>query len=472
MSTPSSFIVAGLALGALGCPDRTVSKVVPDQDLVESKVIPVDVNRDIDILFLIDKSPTMDDEQAALTANFPRFMQILSQIEGGLPNVHIGVISQDIGAGGFTVGGNCSGAGDDGRLLATPRVPGCSPPTASFIEDIEGAGGARIKNYSGTLEDTFSCIATLGPDGCGFEQHLGSLQKALVGNANNAGFLRRDAYLAIIIISDEDDCTAHDRELYNASNAQVGPLADFRCFEWGWECDEGTLDRTREGVYTNCKPRRDSPYLSHPDEFVDAIKALKDDPKKVIVSVIFGPSATTPDPVVPATTVKLDTSTTPARAVVQPSCTNGKQNAFPMPRLWHFAQQFPDRHSFYSLCNNDLGAGLAQIGQLIRRVVGNPCFESDLDTTDLDPNNPGIQLDCAVSDVAPYGKPNAVETVIPPCKMADATTPAADASQPCWYVKPDPVKCSDYPTELTFAVHPEQRSVPLDTHTIVQCVAR
>jgi hypothetical protein len=227
----------------------------------------------------------------------------------------------------------------------------------------------------------------------------------------------------------------------------------------------------KDGTYTNCRPREDSPYLYHPDELVEAIKSLKADPKNIIVSTIIGPSADT-DPAKPITTVKMATLNGITIPQVQPSCENGAQNAFPMPRLFHFAQQFPERNSFYSLCNNDLGAGLTQIAQLIRRVVGNPCFESDLETTDLDPTNPGTQLECTVSDLSNRGKPDEVEAIVPPCQMADPTTPAADAKQPCWYVKPEPVRCEAYPTKLTFAIHPEQRSVPPDTHTIVQCVSK
>lgn len=468
------FHVALLSLLA-ACPDRTISEVVPEQGKVESKDIPVNINRDIDILFLIDKSPTMSDEQAALTANFPRFIQSLSQIEGGLPNVHIGVISQDIGAGGMTVGTNCAGTGDNGNLLATPRVPGCTAPNGKFISDIDLGNGNRQKNYTGTLEDTFSCIATLGPNGCGFEQHLGSLEKALKNNPNNAGFLRPSAFLAIIIISDEDDCSASDPSLYNPSNSAAGPLADFRCFEWGWECDEGYMSRSQAGTYTNCRPRENSPYLHHPDHFVDIIKSVKADPKQVIVSTIIGPSALT-SPAVRQTKVTMNT-TMGTFAQVSPSCQVGTQNAFPMPRLFDFSQQFPDRNSFFSLCNDDNGDGQADlqrgldvIAQLIRRVVGNPCFESDISTADLDPNNPGLQLECSVSEVSRPGTAGADETIMPACKMANDTTPAPDAVQPCWYVKPDPARCSDYPSKLVFAVHPEQRTTPPDAHLLIQCV--
>lgn len=459
-----------LSLLALpGCPDRTISAVNPDQETVEVKNIPANVNRDLDILFLIDKSPTMADEQAALTANFPRFMRVLEQIEGGLPNVHIGVISQDIGAGGVASDVSCRGTGDNGNLLSTPRVAGCSPPNGAFISDVAGTpGGPRVRNYTGSLEDTFSCIATLGPTGCGFEQHLGSLKKALIGNPANAGFLRDDALLAVIIISDEDDCTAADPRIYDNNPSligQLGPFADFRCFEWGWECDQGTMSRG-PGTYTNCKPRNNSPYLAHPNDLVDQIKSLKANPKDIIVSTIIGPSALTSTPNEPLTRVALSQSGVPS---VQPSCTNGMQNAFPMPRLAHFAEQFP-LHSFYSLCNDDLGAGLVEIAQLIFRRIGNPCFENDVEFRDIDPANPGLQPECTAFDVLNPDSSNPTETLIPPCTMADETTPAANTAQPCWYIKPDPVKCETFPTQLKFVIHPEDRVPPTGTHTVAHCV--
>ncbi len=460
-----------LLFAVAGCPDRTISELVPDQHGVEKKEIPVTINRDLDLLFLIDKSPTMTDEQAGLTASFPRFIQVLRQIDGGLPNLHLGVISQDIGAGGMTVGGNCSGNGDNGNLLATPRLPGCTPPNGNFISDLEGVdGGGRIMNYAGSLEETFSCIATLGPNGCGFEQHLGSLKKALIGNPGNAGFLRPDALLAIVIISDEDDCSAANPRIYDQSEAlvgELGPFADFRCFEWGWECDEGTMARG-PGQYTNCRPRTSSPYLFHPDAFVEDIKRLKSDPKKIIVATLVGPR---PQDLVPAqqTAVTVNASNTP---VVSPSCVNGGQNAFPMPRLHHFAQAFPERNVFHSLCNNDLSAGLVRVAELIRRVAGDPCFETDVDQTDLDPANPGLQLQCTVSDVTNPGEPGETETVLPPCTMADPGTPAAGTRQPCWYVVPDPVKCETYPTKLSIATYPPDRVIPSDASLRAQCITR
>src|SRR5690606_2441704 len=80
--------VLGLAAVSLlaGCPDRTISEVIPEQGTVEYKEIPQTINRNIDILFVIDDSVSMADKQANLAANFPNFINVLDTIEGGLPD--------------------------------------------------------------------------------------------------------------------------------------------------------------------------------------------------------------------------------------------------------------------------------------------------------------------------------------------------------------------------------------------------
>src|SRR6476661_2622439 len=99
VTTTSLLSLATLGMLA-GCPDRTISEVNPQQGRVEFKDIPVSVNRDIDILFIIDDSPSMLDKQTNLKNNFPEFINVLNTIEGGLPNVHLGVVSSDLGTSG------------------------------------------------------------------------------------------------------------------------------------------------------------------------------------------------------------------------------------------------------------------------------------------------------------------------------------------------------------------------------------
>src|ERR1044071_737733 len=152
ISSTSALAVLGLSLLA-GCPDRTISEVTPQQGRVEYKDIPVTVNRDIDILFIIDNSPSMLDKQTNLKTNFPNFINVLNTIQGGLPNVHIGVVSSDLGTKGAddaTAGpsigtgpGACTGTGQNGNL----QTNGTTVVTGQFISDTLDMNGMRVKNY-------------------------------------------------------------------------------------------------------------------------------------------------------------------------------------------------------------------------------------------------------------------------------------------------------------------------------------
>ena len=83
-----------------------------------------------DILFVIDNSNSMGEEQTSLSTNFPNFINVLEGIEGGLPNVHLGVVSSNVGAGGQPISA-CTDDGDNGRLQGAPRIAGCTPPTGT-----------------------------------------------------------------------------------------------------------------------------------------------------------------------------------------------------------------------------------------------------------------------------------------------------------------------------------------------------
>jgi hypothetical protein len=452
-------------IGLLACIARSLERPNIGVSQVVYQSIAISQNRDLDILFLVDKSPTMADEQQSLADNFPRFIEVLESIEGGLPNVHIGVITQDIGAGGFDSGGTCSGAGDAGRLQNTPRVAGCSPPAGAFIEDIANPDGTRQRNYTGTLSDTFGCIAQVGPDGCGFEQHLESLKRALDDSVpENAGFLRPDAYLGIIILSDEDDCSAFDANVFAPIDGTVsdplGPLSDFRCAEFGWTCDGGPVARA-PAVYASCVPRQDSPFLNHPQAYADFVKDLKIDPGLIMVATIIGDNS------------RFEIGLTTDQRMnpeVKPSCMTATQTAEPMPRVRYFADQFANLATIASICAADFSQSLILIAQRLASIIGNRCLASQTATTDVDPNQPGLQLDCSALEVRALDSGRSEETLVPRCTMADATTPAADAPSPCWYVVPDAANCAAAPGQLSIRIHPPDRLPPPRSRLALQCV--
>ena len=186
---PRLLAAIGLAsVALLGCAERSLSELDPRPGNVVKLTLPVKLNRNIDILFVIDDSGSMGEEQASLARNFPAFVNVLNTIPGGLPDVHIGVVSSNVGTGGVNIGG-CSSAtqpeGDDGNL----QTNGCAGVTAAYLEDVAQPDGSRTRNYSGALADVFTCMAQLGTTGCGFEAHLESAFRAL-SPGRNPGFLR------------------------------------------------------------------------------------------------------------------------------------------------------------------------------------------------------------------------------------------------------------------------------------------
>ncbi len=450
----ATLVTASLTTLALvaGCPGREVSKVDPNPTKEGLKDIPVEINRDIDILFVIDNSGSMAEEQASLASNFNRFINVLQNIEGGLPNVHIGVVSTDVGAGPFNISG-CTGNGDNGTLQSAPRGA-CDAPTGAYISDIDDGTGTRVKNYTGDLADVFSCIARLGIDGCGFEQPFESLRRALNdSNPTNSGFLRPNAFLAVIIITDEDDCSTADTNMFdtaqNSISDPLGPLSSFRCFEFGVKCEPDTP--RSPGPRQNCVPRDDSAYMYNVNDYVSFLKGLKDDPSMVIVAGIIG-NAT---PV----TVGTNDQDNPE---LEPSCISTSGEAAPGVRLKFFLDQFAQRNTITTICNEDLSDALILIAQLLAKVIGNPCIDGNID---MDPDTAGIQYECQVSDIRFPGEDRQEETIIPECTSTSPPTPL-----PCWHFEEDTEACPDTDTHLTLIVERGSGSVPTGTHVYARCV--
>jgi hypothetical protein len=474
VSSSVGFAVAFAAAGLLtACPDRTISEVDPQQGRVEAKDIPITPNRNVDILFVIDDSPSMRDKQANLATNFPEFIKVLDSIQGGRPSVQIGVVTSDLGSRGAdgvtTTGvgvlgrGGCSGSGKSGNLVTNG-----APVTGPFIADLVAANGSRTPNYTGNLEDVFSTMAKVGDGGCGFEQHLEAAKVALNGNPANVGFLREEAFLAIIFIADEDDCSMEHTSMLATDPASImtlGPAQSFRCTRFGVTCDQGgstTTTMNQVGAKSQCHPNDGSAYLTKVAEYATFFKSLKKNPNKVIVAGIMG----TNDPF--AVELRVPTSGGDAIPALAHSCNyigadTKTEVADPPVRLRFFLDQFPNRSTFATICQRDLRGGLVQIGDLLKTVIGDPCIEGKL--ADVDPNTPGPQYDCSVSTVIDTGTGATNEQILPQC-TPDTGTPT---NAPCWHLVFDDTKCpnSDH---FLLTVEPGNTAFNLDTHVLANCV--
>ena len=440
-----------------GCPDRTIAGVPVEQGKVETKDIPAVPRRDVDILFLVDDSGSMKEEQESLKANFSRFIAVLESIDGGLPNIHLGVTTPNLGTSaidGTTAAGigTCVGQGEAGALR---RISAGGP---AFLADLDDGHGGRTRNYTGTLADAFGLIANVGTAGCGIEQHLEAVKRALDHNPANAGFLRPDAYLAVIVVADEDDCSLAQSTLFDGDRTSptYGDVTNFRCTREGITCDSPGGDLDAVGLRQDCHPNFTSTRLTQTDRYVSFLKGLKADPLDVFVAGIVG------DPG-PFEIIKKG-----AVSVLKPSCTYtgpaGAQYAYPAVRTLDFLDQFPNRSTHTTICADDLSAGLTQIAAQLKAVVNDPCFQLPL--LDADPVTPGPQYDCTVSEIRRVpNQPDQELRVIPQCT-------AGNPRIPCWNIVEDGAHCGFVGTRPVLRLSIERGGeIPTpDLHIKASCV--
>lgn len=404
--------------------DAAVDAYVPDTNtaLTEVALIPGTDNRQIDLLFVIDDSATMLDKQTNLKNSFPAFASSLAT-GTGLPDLHLGVITTDMGVygaddtmPGTPIGsagnGGCIDYGKDGTL----QTFSSSLVTGKFIVDSNGT-----RNYSGTLAEAFSSIASAGAQGCGFEQPLHAMQRSFVQSAN-AGFIRSAARLGIIILTDEDDCSVKQSSMYSADTSQLGPINSFRCTRFGVQCDVAgtTPDEMNElGAKDGCHSNEQNEYMTDIGRYRTLLTGLKPDPRDVLFSVIAGN----------VTPVEVEDRLPPGggtpqralkRSCMYPGATS-EEVADPAVRLATLANELPNG-AFTSVCNPNLSTVMTELAYRIKTLAGEPCITQPI----------AQPTSCEAWDVSASGTeqwvPECTDTSGSPCFtiMADtATCPVA-----------------------------------------------
>jgi hypothetical protein len=439
-------VVFTVALAAASCQTRSLPGPESDADRIfaETATWPAFVvdetggsqpTRALDILFMVDNSSSMTSMQAALAAGFTSFMNVIDSLPGGTPDLHIGVVSSDMGAGDGNSIAGCTVGGDNGVLQNTPRG-GCTDttlaPGARYITlGLDPVTGDRITNYgSSSLAQVFGCIAQLGAEGCGFEHQLSSVRHALdpkLAPPQNAGFLRPDAFLAVILLSNEDDCSAPAASpLFDPTSSMLmskyGPTDNFVCNEFGHLClVNGSLQapsRYEAATYDGCVSN-DHGMLDSVADFIATLRGLKSDPAKVFVATIAGPP--TPYTVTLKAAPVADTGPWPfmAHSCGDPSAPDGIF-ADPAVRLNQVSQSLGAHGTFESICNGDMSGPLGDIATLMANPLGPACIPP--------PAAPG--LGCTVVDRWTDGGGTHQATVLPAC--ADPT-----ATIPCWSLVDD-----------------------------------
>jgi len=294
----------------------------------------------IDLLFVVDNSGTMGEEQLNLANQYANLITKLENLkdEDGQPvgaDVNIMVTTTDMWnpqcegpwvkpdyepAAGDPIDSSCSDRtqrfesheGLDFTSTCTDVCTTGAVPTDPFIHF--NSNGNNV--MGGTPADALSCIGPQGVDGCGYEAPLESMIQALRPQAcwndpDNCDdpnwnwverpFLRPDAALAIVMITDEADCSMKNFNAMEAGAFLEGDAPTSAvCWNAGVEC---TGFDPATGTYAECHSANralDGSLVSGPDFPADApalqplsrytafLEGLKADGKDVIMLGILG----------------------------------------------------------------------------------------------------------------------------------------------------------------------------------------
>lgn len=314
-------------------------------------------NGQLDVLLVVDNSNSMSEEQAALAEQLPRMARVFAtgDLDGdgeqdfpALHSVRVGIVTTDMGSGGYTIM-TCDSpiVGDDGVLqtLGNVDIAGCSETYPMFAEFSADDGADGIDDFVEHVE----CVGRAGTGGCGFEHQLEASLIALTERAApgqlNAGFLRDDSMVAVIVLSDEEDCSANNPEIFNPSRDDYGPM-NVRC---------------------NFNPDEMHPV----SRYVEGLASLREDPADVIFSLIAGvPADLVGDP----EDIDFDTILDDERMTYRvnpanpnellPSCESVSGTAYPPRRMVEVARDLDGVVG--SICQGDF---TPVVGSILDRVA-------------------------------------------------------------------------------------------------------
>jgi len=387
--------------------------------------------RDLDILYVFDNSSNRASYDL-MASQLDVLQARLGDVDDQLPNLHVGVVTADLGTRGTQDAapapavGNCFNEGNAGKLVKFR-----AGLDDRFLEDLRGPDGTRIRNFNS--DDLLGELALLtnpalgaAGTGCEFAQPLEAMRRAL-DPGTNPGFIRPDAMLSIVFLTNEDDCSLARAAMLDPEDGSLGALA-FRCTEQGVICDPD--DPRNPGVRKNCRPREDSQFMVDVSEYRTFLEQYKPDSRDVIVSAVAG--ARTPFTVVDF-----------GNPVLAPSCQGATGFAKPAVRIGSLVDSFGG--VIVDSCTQE-----AAYQQLTAPILTQQrsCFPN-LRSADGE--------DCRVLEVA-----GDVETELARCVDVDGTP------SPCWYTYADATACPGG-DNLGIAIHRGTTTAPASSRIEATC---
>jgi hypothetical protein len=443
-------------LMAGGCINHPLKPVELEKGSEVEDQLQLTVNKDVDILFVIDNSGSMGEEQAILAQNFGAFIEVL-EAEDVEANYRIGVTTTDNsntwcpGTGpeaGKLVLSSCksrindflfnNGTVDvrdlacndictltDAELAITPTATDfeATPEARPWLENIEGK--KNIPDATSTV-DAFRCFGPQGINGCGFESQLESmylsLKRAENSNEDEYGFLRAQAILAIVFVTDEVDCSYnkdHDSIFKQDGNRFFwsDPAAQYPTSAVCWNA--GVACTGDPSNYDSCEPVNkdvngneevsDDDAVLHPMSryygLLDGLEQQKQDfnaNQEIIVGLIGGVdgqgetyynSVETTDP-----EFENSFGIGPGCTAPPPAGSTEPVEAVPPVRIKALVNRYSEGNMF-SICDSDYSDALEAIAERIRDQIQPACYTKCVKDTDA--STPVVDPECTVEESQP-----------------------------------------------------------------------
>jgi len=486
------WVAAAAAVPALwACSSHRLSVPDPHPAFVDQRSFRQNINHKLDLLFMVDDSSSMKPLQKKMSDQLGLFMDILvDKSTNQLPDLHVAVVSSSMGAGAWDLKSSCTAStgGDYGgkfRQGAGAPGQGSCPMLRNGARFLDTGDGMTSANFEGDIRDAFKCMALLGDQGCGFESQFKSVMYALdyardPQNPDNGGFLRDDAVLAIVMVTNEDDCSVdYDSllltpEVNSPKDASgLGAQRNYRCNEFGHLCGgqpppHGYPDlipvsgiELKDCVSAEDTGPKNDDLISDPKgnpdpthghlwptvkDFASYIKALKPGRESdILVAAIAGP--TTPYRVMPYNNL----NTGEQNPDIAHSCTydgndpEQPEYADPAVRINQWLKEFGDDNKIFPICAQTLQNAMSQIAQKIHQTIGASCLASDLAWRNPSDHSKGhncaAERRASASSNGGGGSPSTskLDECLPIVTNAEA--PERPTNAPCYQLLPDAADC-------------------------------
>jgi hypothetical protein len=363
----------------------------------------------VDLLFVLDNSASMAEEQAKLVQHLDA---LLDPLAAAGTSVRLGVTTTDSGnpwcsgttpevgalratscltrLGDLIIPGTMGPIDgqyactdfctyDDLQLLPTPTQVDPEPRVRPWLEP----GNLPVGM---SLRDAARCIVPQGITGCGFESPLESLyravSRAVTPGEASFGFVRSDSVLAVVFLTDEEDCSYGNDEIFLPEGPRVfweDPTAEYPtsavCWNAGVDCtgpNTGYLECHAANKDLAGAPADDEGAVLRP--IFRYVQLLRDRGQHVIVGGLVGVPegyALGQDPVFRDSEDANFQLNFGIGSVCSAPAVNGvPQTAVPAVRLMALQDQLHER-AFGSICETDYRAPLDALARrILARIQG------------------------------------------------------------------------------------------------------